>query len=188
MITNGLGRRHGTGKFAGIDDGSASFLNSLWEKDNKNTTFRSCVWFATVTIFLIGYYQLIVFHLSGPSGLASPTSQFLNGMHEFSEPVLTRMSLLMDQSRSVLPPLTFPFKLARTSSFRPPRTYKWKTTLDLAAKAQKFGELWQGKCTWAPWSFHLNWPEPVLSVLFGRPERTNRKWPKSQWQVILRLL
>ena len=36
------------------------------------------------------------------SGLSGPTSQFLNGMHEFSELVVARMVLLMDQSRSVL--------------------------------------------------------------------------------------
>ena len=48
------------------------------------------------------------------------TSHFLNGTHEFSELILTRMALLMDQSCSVLPlrspkVRTFPFKLARTS-------------------------------------------------------------------------
>ena len=37
------------------------------------------------------------------SHLIGPTSQFLNGTHEFSELVLARMVLLMDQSRSVLP-------------------------------------------------------------------------------------
>ena len=41
----------------------------------------------------------VVFHLSS---LAGPTSQFLNEMHEFSELVLARMTLLVDQSHSVL--------------------------------------------------------------------------------------
>ena len=88
------------------------------------------------------------FHLSD---LAGPTSEFFNGTHEFSGLVLARMSLLMDQSRSVLPlrsakarefgelwrekytraPLTFPFKLASTSSFRLVRTDKWKSGLNL---------------------------------------------------------
>ena len=40
------------------------------------------------------------------SGLSGPTSQFLNGMHEFSELILVRMALLMDQSRLVLPLLS----------------------------------------------------------------------------------
>ena len=87
------------------------------------------------------------FHLSGLSG---QTSQFLNGTHEFLELVLARMSLLIDLSRSVLPlrsakarefgelwrekctrtPWTFQFKLARSISFRPAGSVKWKTTLD----------------------------------------------------------
>ena len=33
--------------------------------------------------------------------LAGPTSQFLNGTHEFSELVLVRMALLVDQTRSI---------------------------------------------------------------------------------------
>ena len=37
------------------------------------------------------------------TGLAGPTNQFLNGTYEFSEMVLARMALLMDQSRAVLP-------------------------------------------------------------------------------------
>ena len=57
---------------------------------------------------------MFAFHLSGLSG---PTSQFLNRTQEFSELVLPRMTLLMDQSRSVLP--------------------LW------SAKARKFGELWR---------------------------------------------
>ena len=77
------------------------------------------------------------------SGLADPTSQFLNGTREFSELVL-----FMHQSRSVLPPrsakarefgelwrekctrapCTLSLKLARTSSFRVSRTGKWKAT------------------------------------------------------------
>ena len=71
-------------------------------------------------------------------------------MNEFSELVLARMDLLMDQSCSVLPlrsakarefgelwrekstraPWAFSFKLARTSSFRPARTDKLNATLD----------------------------------------------------------
>ena len=43
--------------------------------------------------------SMVTSHLSG---LSSPTSQFLNGMHEFSELILVRMTLLVDQSRSVL--------------------------------------------------------------------------------------
>ena len=39
----------------------------------------------------------VAFYLSGLSG---PTSQFSNGTHEFSELVLARMALLMDQSRA----------------------------------------------------------------------------------------
>ena len=42
---------------------------------------------------------MVVFHLSGLAGL---TGQFLNGKHEFSELILTRMVLLMDQSPSHL--------------------------------------------------------------------------------------
>ena len=61
------------------------------------------------------------------SGLAGPTSQFLNGTHEFSELVLARMTLLVDQSRSVLPLQS--------------------------AKAREFGELWREKCTRALWTF-----------------------------------
>ena len=64
--------------------------------------------------------------------LAGPTSQFLNGTHAFSELVLARMALLMDQSRTLHPlqsakarelvvahtraSWNFPFKLARTSA------------------------------------------------------------------------
>ena len=77
-----------------------------------------------------------------------PTSQFLNETHDFLELVLARMALLMDQSCPVLPlrsakaqefgelwrekctraPWTFPFELARTGSFSPARTNKWKAT------------------------------------------------------------
>ena len=42
----------------------------------------------------------VAFHLSGLSG---PTSQFLNEKYVFSELVMTRMALVMDRSRSVLP-------------------------------------------------------------------------------------
>ena len=82
--------------------------------------------------------------------LAGPTSQFLNGKLNFLELVLARMSLLVDQSCSVLPlrsakalkfgelwrekctrvPWTIPFKLARTSSFGPVRMEKWKAILE----------------------------------------------------------
>ena len=80
------------------------------------------------------------------SGLARPTSQILNVMHKFSELVLVRMSLLINQSCSVLQlrsakarefgelwrykythsPWIFPFKLARASSFRPDRPDRWE--------------------------------------------------------------
>ena len=63
------------------------------------------------------------------SDLAGPTTQFLNGTHEFSELVLAKMSLLVDQSRSVL--------------------------LLRLAKAREFGELRRDKCTRAPWTFPL---------------------------------
>ena len=72
----------------------------------------------------------VFFHFSG---LADPDSQSLNGTHEFAELVLARMTLLMDQSRSVFPlrsefqelwraSWTFSFKLARTGSSWPART------------------------------------------------------------------
>ena len=84
------------------------------------------------------------FHFSGQ------TSQFsINGTHKLSKPILARMTLLMDQSRSVLrlwsakawesaelwrekctrAPWTFLFKLARTSSFGLARPDKWRATL-----------------------------------------------------------
>ena len=53
------------------------------------------------------------------SGLYGPTSQFLDGTHEFSELGLAKMALFMDQSRSVLPLRS--------------------------AKAREFGELWREK-------------------------------------------
>ena len=73
------------------------------------------------------------------AGLAGPNSQFSK----------RRMALLVDQIHSVLPlrsaktrefgelwrakctraPLTFPFKLVRTSSIRPARTDQWKANL-----------------------------------------------------------
>ena len=59
---------------------------------------------------------IVAFHLSGLSG---STIQFLNGTYEFSEQALAKMSLLMDQSRSVL-------------SLR-------------SVKARELGELWQIK-------------------------------------------
>ena len=42
----------------------------------------------------------VTLHLSS---LAGPTSQFINGKHEFSELVMARMALLINKSRSVLP-------------------------------------------------------------------------------------
>ena len=42
--------------------------------------------------------------LSISSDLTGPTSQFLNGMHEFSEPVLARMALLMHGSEPLSSP------------------------------------------------------------------------------------
>ena len=73
---------------------------------------------------------------------AGPTSQFLNGTHEFSGLVPSRMALLVDQSRSV-PPLR-------------------------SAKAREFGELWRENVRARSGPFYLNWPGPVL---FGRPEQ-----------------
>ena len=72
----------------------------------------------------IHFQSEVALHLFGLTGL---TSQFLNGTHEFSELVLARMVLLMDESRSVLPLRS--------------------------AKAREFGELWREKCTRAPWTF-----------------------------------
>ena len=46
-------------------------------------------------------------------GLSSPISQFLNGMHEFG---------VVAGKNCPRAPWTYPFKLARTSSFRPGRT------------------------------------------------------------------
>ena len=51
-------------------------------------------------------------------------------MHEFSELVLSRMSLLVDQSRSVLPLRS--------------------------AKAREYGELWREKCTRAPLNLSIS--------------------------------
>ena len=90
----------------------------------------------------------VAFHLYGLSG---PTSQFLNGTNEFSELVLARMSLLMEQRSSVLPLRS--------------------------AKAREFGKLWRENVHARLRPYHLNWSEPVL---FGRPERTNGKRPKKQ--------
>ena len=93
----------------------------------------------------------VAFHLSGLSGLSSPTSQFLNRTHEFSELVLARMALLMDQSRSVL-------QLQ-------------------SAKARKFGELWRENVRVRLRPFHLYCgSEPVL---FGRTGPTNGKLSKT---------
>ena len=96
----------------------------------------------TVRVLLVGF--LVAFHYSRLSG---PTSQFLNGTHELSELVLARMSLLMDQSRSVLPLRS--------------------------AKAREFGELGREKM-YACAFFHLNSLEPVL---FGRSDGTKGKRP-----------
>ena len=92
----------------------------------------------------VGPHTKVAFHLT------SRTRQFLNKMHEFSELVLSRMALLKDQSRSVLPlrtskarnlescvakkctrALNPAVKLTRTSSFRPARTDKRKATIEL---------------------------------------------------------
>ena len=45
------------------------------------------------------FFKMVALHISG---LAGP-SQFLNGTHEFSELLVARIVLLVDQSRSVLP-------------------------------------------------------------------------------------
>ena len=106
--------------------------------------------FSLVSCFL--YPSLFAFHLAE---LARPTTQLLNETHKFSELVLTRMVLLMDQSRSVLPlrsakarevgelwrekctraSWTFPYKLIGNNRFWPARTGKWKATLDSAIVA-----------------------------------------------------
>ena len=83
------------------------------------------------------------------SGLSGPTSQFLNGTHEFSELVLARMALLMDQSRSVLPLRS--------------------------AKAREFGELWRENVRARLGPFHLNWPELVLSAGQNGPMESRLK-------------
>ena len=81
--------------------------------------------------------------------LAVSTSQnWLNGTHEFSELVLARMALLMDQSRSVLPLRS--------------------------VKAREFGELWQS-CTAARLAW-MDFPYQLARTsIFGRPEQTNEK-------------
>ena len=78
-------------------------------------------------------------------GLAS---QFLYGTHEFSELVLARKSLFMNQSSSVL-------------QLR-------------SAKAREFGELWRQNVRARLGPFHLKWTELIL---FGRAELTNGKRP-----------
>ena len=69
---------------------------------------------------------MFAFHLSN---LAGPTSQFLNGMHEFSELVLAIMALLMDLSRSAGSPApvgqSAGIWACATRSIRPD---KWKAT------------------------------------------------------------
>ena len=93
------------------------------------------------------HYLRSFFYLSG---LANPTSQFLNGTHKFSDLVLTRMALFKDQRCSDLPllsakalenkctraPWTFPCKLVRTRPFRPARKHKWKAALSYSAVFQ----------------------------------------------------
>ena len=78
-------------------------------------------------LFFVNKFR-VAFHLSRLSG---PTSQFLNGTHEFSELVLARTVLLMDQSRSVLPLRS--------------------------AKARELGELWRENVRALLGPFHLNW-------------------------------
>ena len=69
------------------------------------------------------------------SGLAGPTSQFLNGTHELSELVLVRMALLMDRSRSVLP--------LRAILFFTPTSRWWTVTAQLiSVKLYHKGYLW----------------------------------------------
>ena len=87
----------------------------------------------------------VAFQLSSLSG---PTSQFFSGTHEFSELVLVRMSLLMDQSRSVFP--VFPARVGQSAE-------------NLIVLAGKSVHLRLGP-------FHLNWQEPAL---FARLDREN---------------
>ena len=79
--------------------------------------------------------------------MSSPSSQFLNAAHEFSELVLDRMALLMDQSRSVLPLRS--------------------------ANAREFGELWREKCNCAcldPFHYKIG-----KTGSFGRLDGKNEK-------------
>ena len=97
-----------------------------------------------------------------PVQRSGPPRQFLNGTHEFSELVLARMSLLMDQSRSVLPLRS--------------------------AKAQELGELWWEKCTRAPWTFPLKLARTssfravlVSVVIYGEPVAKGKGSKQVQW-------
>ena len=103
----------------------------------------------------------VAFHSSGLSG---PTSQFLAETHEFSELVLARMVLLLDQSRSVLP--------LRSAK----------------ARDQVLGSCGGKNVRAHIGPFHIIWPEPVL---FGRPERTRAKptkFRKRNWPGFLETL
>ena len=89
---------------------------------------------------LQGFLSKVSFHLSG---LAGPINQPLNVTHEFS-----KLILLMDQSRSVLPLRS--------------------------AKARELGELWREKCTRAPWSLPFKLAR-TSSFNLGQPDRTDEK-------------
>ena len=110
------------------------------------------------------------------AGLAGPNSQFLNETHEFSELVLAGMALLMDQSHSVLPlrsakareygelwwekctraTWTFPFKLARTSSFgRPELTNGKHVSYQYDIVTTSF----------AIWDYFIKWSSTVVSFV-----------------------
>ena len=65
-------------------------------------------------------------------------------MHEFSELVLTRIALLVDQSRSVLP---------------------------LRSVKAEFGQLWGEKCTRARWILLF---KLTRTVLFGQPDQNRQ--------------
>ena len=111
------------------------------------------LWF----MFLQKSITKFAFHLSVLSG---PTSQFLNGIYEFSELVLARMLLLIDQSHSVLPLRS--------------------------AKAQEFGELWREKCTCALWTFTF---KLVRNSSFGPGQNGQMERPKTRtWLLVSEIL
>ena len=96
----------------------------------------------------------------------------LKWAQQFSELVLARMALFMNQSNSVLPrefgelwrekctraPWTFPFKLARTGSFRPARTDRWKATV---VNVSSCGRLLISPAV-SVWATHTHWVDAEI--------------------------